>query len=440
MEPDQHKPVRVFLLHGTWGRNSPWTGEQSLIGIALRSALPQIDAVNAIRWSGGNTFHSRFAAARELNEAIDKIDENTNIMVCAHSHGGAVLAYALRERPALAERLVGAVFLSTPFLLFRVVPSWRLLIDGLLTPLPILAYMMLAVLAVAVGLVARIAQTPWMPNRGDADYVYILLFSFLIIFGFGIAGSYLLMGFNRWKLRISRKVLNRARRIVDQYSCRLPSATTALFIHVSGDEAAVSMGFFQTLLWFLMLLNVLAARLYSFVAWPFSVRRLQHPLRLWLGIGAFAFLLALSVTDIFVNIGNPDAAVFMKTWRQNYTNLRGIHWERMDWEWLAPYIFLDTVMGVLNILMIALIVMFALSVTILTMNWSFSLWFGRMPLLYGGIVQVAVENTPPGDWTVIHSTWDREGRSKKRLLWRHSEAYSNPKVIAQIVGWLKSAV
>lgn len=200
------------------------------------------------------------------------------------------------------------------------------------------------------------------------------------------------------------------------------------------------MGFPQAVSWFLTLCNVIVARIYSYVSWPFGFKRIKRPVRLWVGMAVFALLVGFSIADTFGNIGNVDPLKFEEQVLGGFRNLRNTAWTNGAWSHLPPYLFIDAVMIVGNVLSLTLAGMLALSIFVCAINWVFSFWFGRLPVLYGSIIQVAVETTPPGDWSVIHSTWQGGGQAKKRLLSRHSEGYSDPKVIAQIVGWLKAAI
>jgi len=48
----------------------------------------------------------------------------------------------------------------------------------------------------------------------------------------------------------------------------------------------------------------------------------------------------------------------------------------------------------------------------------------------------AVEETPPGKWSSHHASWKGVVRPDKHATMRHSSPYSDPKMIADIVGWL----
>ena len=77
-------------------------------------------ALMPLRWSGGNTVRARARAAADLATHIDAVARRfpaANHYVIAHSHGGNVALYALRQRSSV--RISGLACLSTPFLHVR---------------------------------------------------------------------------------------------------------------------------------------------------------------------------------------------------------------------------------------------------------------------------------------------------------------------------------
>jgi alpha-beta hydrolase superfamily lysophospholipase len=70
-------------------------------------------------WSGRNSVGARRAAgaalARRLLE-LRRDDPLRDIYVIAHSHGGSVLAYALKQEPELVDHVDGFIALATPWI------------------------------------------------------------------------------------------------------------------------------------------------------------------------------------------------------------------------------------------------------------------------------------------------------------------------------------
>ena len=122
-------PVVVTLVHGTFGRlpgaDAGWTRPGSLLRERLAAALGRDAVFLPFRWSGMNWPSARYAAAGRLREHFRATAERypgLGQYVIAHSHGGNVALYALRDAQrddagdagdALPR---GAVCLSTPFI------------------------------------------------------------------------------------------------------------------------------------------------------------------------------------------------------------------------------------------------------------------------------------------------------------------------------------
>jgi hypothetical protein len=78
-------------------------------------------SIRAFIWSGANSHTARVRAGRDLAEFANKLcltEGIQRIWCVAHSHGGNVVLYALRDE-RFSARLAGIAFLGTPFLLIR---------------------------------------------------------------------------------------------------------------------------------------------------------------------------------------------------------------------------------------------------------------------------------------------------------------------------------
>jgi pimeloyl-ACP methyl ester carboxylesterase len=110
-------PVHIFLIHGTFASNAEWTNEGSDLRSAIRGKLPGHEIIfHVFKWSGKNSHRKRLEAGAALAEEIQGLpnnDENTNIFLIAHSHGGNVGLYALDQLNSVAVK--GLVCLATPF-------------------------------------------------------------------------------------------------------------------------------------------------------------------------------------------------------------------------------------------------------------------------------------------------------------------------------------
>jgi hypothetical protein len=112
----------ITLVHGTFARNAAWTRPGSALREHLETYLPGRVVYHRFRWSGWPSHFARDHAARDLRARLLKCVQNNETArhcVIAHSHGGNIVCYALRDAAELVERLDCIITLSTPFLLVR---------------------------------------------------------------------------------------------------------------------------------------------------------------------------------------------------------------------------------------------------------------------------------------------------------------------------------
>ena len=112
------RPYVITFIHGTWGRDSRWFSEGSKLRERLIARFGNRVQFNTVRWSGRNSHAARVGAIADLRRNLACLDDGTvhpPHLVIAHSHGGTVAFYALREADVRA-RLSGVICLNTPFL------------------------------------------------------------------------------------------------------------------------------------------------------------------------------------------------------------------------------------------------------------------------------------------------------------------------------------
>jgi hypothetical protein len=112
----------ITLVHGTFARNAAWTRPGSALREHLETHLPGPVVYHRFRWSGWPSHLARDHAARRLRGRLLKCVQNNataHHCVIAHSHGGNIVCYALRDAAELVEQLDCIITLSTPFLLVR---------------------------------------------------------------------------------------------------------------------------------------------------------------------------------------------------------------------------------------------------------------------------------------------------------------------------------
>jgi hypothetical protein len=123
----------VTLVHGTFGRlpgsDAAWTRDGSFLRRRLLEELGEGVVFLPFRWSGMNWPSARYRAARRLRNhfraAAERYPERDHF-VLAHSHGGNVALYALRDAEGEGSPdwlPAGVVCLSTPFITAQPRPS-----------------------------------------------------------------------------------------------------------------------------------------------------------------------------------------------------------------------------------------------------------------------------------------------------------------------------
>jgi pimeloyl-ACP methyl ester carboxylesterase len=105
------------LVHGTFARNARWRHTNAPLVKSLFTGFGPNTVVQTYGWSGGNSHSARLRAGAGLAGMIRataaQYPTHKHILV-AHSHGGNVVLYALKEIPDIP--IDGAVCLGTPFI------------------------------------------------------------------------------------------------------------------------------------------------------------------------------------------------------------------------------------------------------------------------------------------------------------------------------------
>lgn len=433
--------LALCLVHGTWASKSNWIDGNSLLSTELTKRLGIQDQI-AFRWSGRNRFYERRKAQSELVGALSAAADTQNeILICSHSHGGGVVAYAL-QRPEIRRHILAAVFLSTPFFILRVLPSWRTLLNGLLAPIPLAFAIMLANIIFQISLLVLADKYPW---SFGSTYQLEAIIVIATISWIALIGSVtLLVFFGRFEQKLARRALRQASELVSALSCDLPSETNALFVRTSGDEAAAALSVVQTASWLLLLVNEVFSKLFSWITRPFRIKRIRRPALLIILTAVICIFHAACMVEFFGRFAPfkagddlvPTALRIADAYRWAWFNsqLFGNYFGLVALAYLAVLVI--AFWGILTILLF----MFIVALFAFVCNWIVSSAFGRMPFIRGGLVQVAVEMVPPGDWQVIHTSWSSGAGRSTSLLSRHSHPYNDPKVVERIAQWIESII
>ena len=111
----------VTTVHGTYANRATWVNPDSKLGQALTQRFGVGVVVVPFRWSGRNNPSARAKAKDKLQEHLHCMRQtykDSRQYIVAHSHGGNVAFYALRDE-ALRNAIAGVACLATPFLVSR---------------------------------------------------------------------------------------------------------------------------------------------------------------------------------------------------------------------------------------------------------------------------------------------------------------------------------
>lgn len=111
------RKIIVVLVHGTWASDSAWTRDDSLLRKRINHEFESEVEFLRFRWSGRNAHNARIKAGKKLGRLISRLtkDGTSTVNLIAHSHGGNVCCYALRE-PDFDISRVRILTMATPFL------------------------------------------------------------------------------------------------------------------------------------------------------------------------------------------------------------------------------------------------------------------------------------------------------------------------------------
>ncbi len=233
----------VTLVHGTFAKHADWIQEGQILTKAL-CANDDDTVLDRFCWSGKNRHTKRIQAGDELREHLIELItsyKNTGVNVehhiIAHSHGGNVALYALRDRGDENDALladVKLITLATPFLFMRERPLSKLLF--LILPLSCwVSYLDLTV--------QPVSQAPLLPTL-------IFMWSFIGLVAFPLSLLLYWVGRSSPPLALWDLISGNATRAEAQLITPPHIDPARLYIiRGIGDEASVSLGAAQLINW-----------------------------------------------------------------------------------------------------------------------------------------------------------------------------------------------
>ncbi|MDI3465635.1 MAG: hypothetical protein OJF50_004456 [Nitrospira sp.] len=415
MGPMQSSQIsHVFtLIHGTWSNSflfklpsshkPQWFEDGSRFRHRLLAAFPS-SLFNPFHWSGGNSVYAREEAAKGLVTNLTKLTidyPNAEHFIIAHSHGGNVACYALRDQPELSNSIRGIICLSTPFLYVKRRADSRYIFHVLMA-LPIFG---LFLTAAHFNLLTFAGLDPvvWDASRS------FILDNFVPNASFLAGLSWLLaFGLVRWLDRMAASV---------EQTMKTPSPILIplLLVRTAADEASIALTLFQVANWIM-------SKLLASIIWPASTaRRLQenHKWVKWLRWSIFLVPLLFMIYVDF-NI-DPLESIFMGIFLGSMTILG------------LPIIF----PSLITFLMSALIGPFLLIIYIIA-SLAISGFIGPRFAFAHIFLSVITEASPLGNHTICQFGFQSDLKEPVRGRLSHSLTYEATEILDNITEWVRN--
>jgi hypothetical protein len=413
----------ITTVHGTFARKAKWIQPDSLLCKSLKTSLRGEVIIAPFIWSGRNSISGRARATRQLQEQLRRsMSEHPSARhyVVAHSHGGNVAMYAMKD-DQVARGVAGIACLSTPF----IHASKRLLgseknieFSGRFTLMlnffALSAMLMLtAVLAYGVCALLGIEPTDTVVRVIGMPITLVLI----------VAG----LGFSAWMNKSNARVCA---------SLDFPTLQPRklLIIRAASDEASAALGGVQFIAWVSHQLYRPVAKLsrwlngippYGF--WAPKAPISGNPNVNWALVkrvfGKRDLLFSLLVGGIIGSVMGAEVG------RGEFSIPSAIFFGIF-----SAFTFHCIVTPVLNtVAMLAI----ALEVAVLTLQSVFLFPFGPEMAVVSFYRNLSVETTPSGDWNVktLSGTASEADTAIAEGL-AHSAPYDDPRTFRLIHEWI----
>jgi hypothetical protein len=223
--------VVITLIHGTFAQGAAWVSPGSALRAGMESAFGNRIVFHRFKWSGDNTVYARKEAGDELAEHVKTISAahpGARQILVAHSHGGNVALYALRDLRVNAN-VVGIACIATPFLHAGL--RDERIFDGKTLQAAFGGLWLLGVFLIYPFI--SIGLWEWIAATTIGLVISIVISGFL---GHFLAGGFL--GFREF-----------ATNLAQQIDCRLEPSTNLFIVRKVGDEASLALGASQFFSW-----------------------------------------------------------------------------------------------------------------------------------------------------------------------------------------------
>jgi pimeloyl-ACP methyl ester carboxylesterase len=406
---DEHTDTKyvVTLVHGTFAPAAAWCEPTSKLSVALTEKLGPGCVAKAFRWSGKNLHSARLEAGRSLAAFLAGITEeypNARHFVVAHSHGGNVALYALRDA-RLQQKIRGVVCMATPFLRCEARDVTKTLgrLDLFILPVvallaAFLAGILMLILAGLMGLVLdeALPQEFWWLLVGVA---FLFFIAFTLTFGPRLE--------RHIHDPLHRILFNRQTRVLELYSPPFIESAGVLTVSTPLDEAGVVL------------------RLWRFLG--------NIPFRCWQPEIVLFPCLALEVLLLisFAFFTLPDVVSELETLR-----LSGLGLTRIA----------GMFMGLFTALIAPFLVFVLYALVIHVLMWLAPRLIRSHFLAFGGetawdnlLVDISTSTTPPAQRVEEARRWVSRFAGGSGFRFAHCAVYDDEQMISRIVDWIDAA-
>ena len=415
--------IVISLVHGTFGRlpgsDADWTRDGSLFRRSLSAALGDDVLFLPFRWSGMNWPAARYRAASRLRDHFDDIARShpeRSHYVVAHSHGGNVCMYALRDAGNRGTAVPsGVVCLSTPFIAAQ--------------PRPVTLFRFVATYAVLLvaffAIVANVMGLLLPPLLADVNRANAVLYALVLN---EIWLEFLLCAVLAWYSTNGLVRLARHRR--DEIAVDVVTVPVRIYRSIA-DEASALLATSSFFSWLGALAWGLASAITIAIAGVFAAVILAP---------VIVLVVALLLTErLFGSTGLRLRVNRIASSRRFWTIV--VTAGTMSAFALWGFFLASTRFGTAEMSYAMFIA------TLMAAVVSFSALSGLGYGLTAPFLEVTAEATPVGSWMVhlfAARTWGPEGpvvealtpRSAKPVSLAHSAAYADAGVIGGIAGWI----
>jgi hypothetical protein len=393
----------VYLVHGTFEPDAPWTKPGSHISATLREQVGAI--LRPFRWTGRNTITARVQGAellkRRLTQSMDAKPSVPHFVV-AHSHGGNVAIRAVSD-PEVSRRIAGVVCLATPFLHTRLRSYSR-------SAVALLGFSASVFLCMLVLLLILWADTPH-PSL------------YQLFFYVPPTVTAVISGWAEWARRVAKKV-----------EVDIPVSLPLLLLRAPGDEATGVLGMAHFVGW-------MTGHFWYWIARPADQARrwfLQGLSNRAPAAMAYYGAVALSAlvicSDVIIVLLDTAFDSGLRSVRSEFDELleaaipSATSTGLLALFFVGPWFLMVLVWLVLGI--VTIVPLLILSVLL----WP----FGPELIFTAPFIETTAEPTPSGKWTLVNvgsGAYSVEDGLQNSALW-HS-LHSNPDAIREVAKWIE---